>query len=204
MYRVLKEGGVIVWVINDPTIKGSESLASCYQKIYFRKIGFNIHDTMIYKSSKPPLTHNRYEQCFEYMFILSKGKPSFFNPICDRKNVYSGKVGCWGKNTVRQKNGEFKIIPRKINNEYGQRYNIWRLKTESNPLNPAPFPEQLANDHILSWSNEDDIVYDPFAGSGTTGIMAYKNNRNFILSELSNNYCDIIKQRFYNNFNEVL
>jgi len=112
MYRVLKKGGVIVWVINDPTIKGSESLASCYQKIYFRKIGFNIHDTMIYKSSKPPLTHNRYEQCFEYMFILSKGKPKTFNPI---------KVECKYKGK-KKRNDHGELHGSKLDIKHAMRY----------------------------------------------------------------------------------
>ena len=192
LYRVTKPG----WVVGDATINGSESVTSFKQALYFKEIGFNLHDTMIYQKrnfSNP--SNNRYHQIFEYMFVFSKGKPKTFNPIIDRKNVEAGKVGSWGRNTVRQVDGTFKENTRKINKEYGQRYNIWRINTEMHPLHPAQFPEQLANDHILSWSNEGDMIYDPFAGSGTTVKMSIINNRNCIASEISYEYCEIMKNR---------
>jgi len=196
LYRVTKQGGVVVWVVGDATFNGSESGTSFKQALRFKEIGFNLHDTMIYQKhnfSNP--SSNRYHQIFEYMFVLSKGVPQTFHPIMDRKNVYGGKIGSWGKNTVRQTDGTFKENPRRINTEYGKRYNIWRLLTEMKPLHPAQFPEQLANDHIISWSNEGDLVYDPFMGSGTTAKMAMLNNRNYIGSEISKEYCEIAEQR---------
>jgi DNA modification methylase len=82
LHRVTKDGGVIVWVVGDATIKGSETGTSFKQALYFKEIGFNLHDTMIYhKNNYPPLTHNRYEQCFEYMFVFSKRYLKSFNPI---------------------------------------------------------------------------------------------------------------------------
>ena len=60
---------------------------------------------------------------------------------------------------------------------------------------PAIYPEQLVEDHILSWSNENDLIYDPFMGSGTTAKMAILNKRNWIGSEISKEYCDIITRR---------
>ncbi len=196
LYRVTKRGGIVVWVVGDAVINGSETGTSFKQALYFKEIGFNLHDTMIYEKhnfSNP--SNNRYHQIFEYMFIFSKGKPKTFNPIKDKKNVYGGKIGCYGKNTIRQKDGSFKERDIKINSEFGMRLNIWRINTEMKPLHPAQFPYQLAHDHIISWSNEGDIVLDPFAGSGTTGIACLNTNRNYILIEKEQEYVNIIKER---------
>lgn len=203
LFRVTKVGGVVVWIIGDATIKGSESGSSFKQALYFKDIGFNIHDTMIYqKNNFSNPSSNRYHQIFEYMFILSKGKPKTFNPIKDRKNVYGGKVGSWGKNTTRQRDGSMKENPKRVISEYGQRYNIWKYKTSKNGQNdeisykhPATFPEKLANDHIISWSNEGELVYDPLMGSGTTAKMSIINNRKWIGSEISKKYCDLTNER---------
>ena len=169
LYRVTKQGGVVVWVVGDATIKGSETLTSCKQKIYFREnCGFNIHDTMIYqKLCYMPLTHNRYENVFEYMFIFSKGKPNTFNPKT-KPNKEAGKK-ITGRhrhdgNNLKIIHGEGKLIKEK-----GIDINIWQYKTGWNHSysdkkvtgHPAIFPEKLAQDHILSWSNKDDIVLDP-------------------------------------------
>lgn len=209
LYRTLKTGGLCVWVVNDMTINGSESLSSCYQKIYFNQVGFNIHDTMIYqKNNFSNPSNNRYHQIFEYVFIFSKDKPKTFNPIKDRQNIYAGNIGTWGKNTVTQIDGSKKERKRKIINELGMRYNIWKYKTSKNGQedieaykHPAIFPIELAKDHIISWSNPNDIIYDCFAGSGTTGIACLELNRNFILSEISSEYCDIIQNRFKQKLN---
>ena len=196
LYRVTKVGGVVVWVVGDSTVNGSESGTSFRQALHFKEIGFNLHDTMIYQKhnfSNPSV--NRYHQIFEFMFIFSKGNPRRFNPIKDRANVEANKVGSWGKNTNRQADGSFTERPQKINTKFGMRYNIWRIKTEMRPVHPAQFPESLANDQILSWSNERDVVYDPFMGSGTTAKMAILNNRNYIGSEISQDYLPIIQKR---------
>lgn len=144
------------------------------------------------------------------MFVLSKGKPSTFNSIKDRKNVYGGQVGSWGKNTVRQKDGTMKENSKKIIEEYGQRYNVWQFKTSKNGQedsiaykHPAIFPIDLAKDHIKSWTNEGDLVYDCFMGSGTTAKMAILSNRNWIGSELDENYCLITKKRLENLVNQT-
>jgi len=196
LYRITKDGGVIVWVVGDETINGSESGESFRQALYFKEIGFNLHDTMIYQKhnfSNP--SNTRYHQIFEFVFVLSKKDPKTFNPIKDRKNIEADKIGSWGKNTVRQKNGSFKINKKKVNSVYGMRYNIWRIKTEMNPLHPAQFPEALAQDHILSWSNPNDIVLDPMSGSGTVAKMCEKLNRRWIGIEISEEYCEIAVKR---------
>jgi site-specific DNA-methyltransferase (adenine-specific) len=201
LYRVTKEGGVVVWVVGDATIKGSETGTSFKQALYFMECGFNLHDTMIYQKhnfSNP--SNNRYHQIFEYMFVLSKGKPKSFNKIKDRENVVKGfrKVsnGRYANGKIRDKTKEKRTLGNSdlFVDDFGMRYNIWKFTTERGK-HPAIFPEKLANDHIISWSNEGDLVYDPFMGSGTTAKMAKLNNRNYIGSEISEEYCNIIEQR---------
>ena len=200
LYRVTKQGGVVVWVVGDATIKGSETGTSFKQALFFKETGFNLHDTMIYyKACYPPLTHNRYEQSFEYMFVFSKGKPQTFNPIM---------VECMTKGTKRPRqnsNKEHGAAVRNDNrvdiiNEFKQKNNIWTIRpNNTHHKHPAMFPEQLANDHILSWSKEGDLIYDPFMGSGTTAKMAILNKRNYIGSEISKEYCEIAEKRINEN-----
>jgi site-specific DNA-methyltransferase (adenine-specific) len=196
LYRITKDGGVVVWVVGDATIDGSETGTSFRQALFFKDIGFNLHDTMIYQKhnfSNP--SSNRYHQIFEYMFVFSKGKPKTFNALKDRPNVEAGKIGSWGKNTSRQVDGTMVERKRKVNTEFGMRYNIWRIKTEMKPLHPAPFPEELARDHVLSWSNPGDVVYDPFMGSGTTAKVAIETGRKYLGSEISSEYWEIAQKR---------
>ena len=204
LYRVTKQGGVVVWVVGDATIKGSETGTSFRQALFFKEIGFNLHDTMIYEKCGVMPSKTRYCQMFEYMFVFSKGKPKTTNIIKDRKNNWGNtKTGNIGQ---RQKDGSVKKNGIKTISEFGSRFNIWRIMNEGGFMNkdvetklhPAPFPEQLANDHIKSWSNEGDLVYDPFMGSGTTAKMAVLNKRNWIGSEISEEYCKIIERRITN------
>lgn len=200
LFRVTKDGGVVVWIVRDATIKGSETGTSFKQVLFFKECGFRLHDTMIWKKQTFTDTGSlkvRYGNVFEFMFILVKGKIKNFNPLKDRKNKLPGKKK---HGTVRQKDGSLKPISsigKKIG-EFGQRFNVWDINTEVSNLkrcHPAQFPEQLARDHIVSWSNENDLVYDPFMGSGTTARMVIENNRNYIGSEISEEYCDIIEKR---------
>jgi site-specific DNA-methyltransferase (adenine-specific) len=198
LYRITKGGGVVVWVVGDQTVNGSETGTSFKQALYFKKIGFNIHDTMIYKSAKPPLTHNRYEQCFEYMFIISKGKPKTFNPSVEKK-IYNDNRD--NKSFQRNKD-DSRSFGFCSDNKNKIKNNIWEYSTGSHASkdkiafqHPAIFPEALASDHIKSWSNENDIVFDPFSGSGTTAKMAILLNRNFIACEISEEYVALSRQR---------
>ena len=204
LYRITKDGGVVVWVVGDATIKGSETGSSFRQALYFKDIGFNLHDTMIYQKSTPPLSHNRYEQNFEYMFVLSKGKPRTFNGIREpRKYKDSRKNKAFGKNKDDSIDYGFSS-----NTETRLKRNIWNIfagggsSDKIASKHPAIFPESLANDHIISWSNENDLVFDPFMGSGTTGKMAKFNNRNFIGVEKVEEYFSIAKERIENALKE--
>jgi site-specific DNA-methyltransferase (adenine-specific) len=145
---------------------------------------------------------NRYHQIFEYKFVLSKGEPKTFNSIKDIKNVYAGHVGSWGKNTSRQVDGTMVEHKKKVIQEYGQRYNVWTYKTSKNGQeneiayqHPAIFPIQLAKDHIISWTNPQDLVYDPFMGSGTTAKASIETQRNFFGSEISQEYFNLSQKR---------
>jgi len=199
LQRSLKDGGVIVWIVNDATIKGSETGTSFKQALYFKEIGLNLHDTMIWEKETFTAVGSiktRYAPVFEYMFILSKDKPKTFNPIKDRKNIFANHK-IYG--TVRQKNGQTKPVSsngKKIK-EYGIRHNVWKINSEkSNKTNhPAVFPINLVQDHIKTWSNENDLVLDCFMGSGTTGLACKNLNRDFIGIEIDKEYFEIAKNR---------
>ncbi len=199
LYRVTKQGGVVVWIVGDATIKGSETGTSFKQALYFKEIGFNLHDTMIWEKTGQGAVGSNYcyWQNFEYMFVFSKGKPKSFNPICDRENKIIGKQTTSGG---RNKQGISTYKREIISKPLGRRFNNWRINQETRQEHPAPFPCQLAEDHILSWSNEGDLVYDPFMGSGTTAKMAILNKRNWIGSEISQEYCEIAEKRI----NEIM
>lgn len=197
LYRVTKDGGVVVWIVGDSTKNGSETGTSFKQALYFKEIGFNLHDTMIYqKQNYVPLTHKRYEQEFEYMFVFSKGKPKTFNPIMIPCK-YAG-TETWGSVSFHKTNdsGLVSCGKKKIN-DFKQHGNIFCYQTGKTKgiKHPAPFPEQLAKDHIISWCNQGDVVLDCFMGSGTTAKMAKLNNRKYIGFEISKEYCEIAEQR---------
>jgi site-specific DNA-methyltransferase (adenine-specific) len=188
LYRVTKNGGVVVWIVGDAVIDGSETGTSFKQALYFKELGFNLHDTMIYEKNSSTYPANakslRYSQIFEYMFVLTKGKPKTVNLIKDKPNKWAG----------------FKDFSGKLKNavpDFSARNNIWKYITSFNDKtnHPAVFPEQLAHDHIISWSNENDMVLDCFMGSGTTGKMAKQLNRQFIGIEISEEYLEIAENR---------
>ena len=207
LYRVTKDGGVVVWVVGDATKDGCESLTSFKQAIYFvEQCGFKLHDTMIYEKETLPLTHRRYEQHFEYMFILVKGKLKTFNGLME-KSIHFGqsKVSAQNSASLNEKGSKQggklgKVMTIK---EYKLRGNIWEYETGLNGhskdgiafKHPAIFPEKLAQEHIHTWSNEGDIVYDCFGGSGTTAKMAHLQKRQWILSEISKEYVGIAEKR---------
>ena len=207
IFRVLKDGGVAVWVVGDGTVDGSETGTSFKQALKFMDIGFKLHDTMIYQKHNPtPNTGNgvRYQQSFEYMFVFSKGKPKTVHLLTEpRRNE------CNDRRTVRmirrQRNvdGDFEEEHKYEIKSIVPKSNIWNYKvglynTTSDKIafsHPAIFPEQLAIDHILSWSNGGDLVLDPFMGSGTVAKSCLITKRNYIGFEISQEYCDIANNR---------
>jgi len=202
LYRVTKYGGVVVWIVGDGTIKGSESGTSFKQALYFKEIGFNLHDTMIWEKWSPFPDKTRYNQSFEYMFILSKGKPKTVNLIKDKPNKrYKEKI-C---GTMREKDGSLRKMTgeKKKIAEFGTRLNVWKIapvmSNSERTGHPAQFPESLIKDHITSWSNEGDTVLDAFMGSGTTAIAAINTNRNFVGFEMDETYFNIANERIAKN-----
>lgn len=206
LYRVTKHGGVVVWIVNDATVKGSETCTSFRQALSFREAGFNLHDTMIWKKSGTAYPDTvRYYANFEYMFIFSKGKPKAVNLIADKPNIHANERIT---STEREKDGSIRISSgvkkgRRVK-ETGIRFNVWDVVEEkSNKTgHPAVFPVRLATDHIISWSNEGDVVLDPFMGSGTTAVAAIKNGRHYIGFEISDEYCRIAEARISNAIGE--
>lgn len=200
--RVLCDGGVICWNVADQTVDGSETLTSCKQKIFFaEQCGLRVHDTMIYEKlnfSAPEQV--RYHNGFEYVFVLSKGKPRTFNPIKDRKNIYAGQTA-WGENSIRSCAGKPIAKNKVVYAEWGMRTNVWRGKTRGQEEgcvslpHPAMMPKWLARDLILSWTNPGDVVLDPMAGSGTVGTEALELGRKAILIELNPKYIRLIESR---------
>lgn len=206
LFRVTKNGGVVVWVVGDATVNGSETGTSFRQAIYLMGMGFNLHDTMIYEKNGAAYPanekSNRYSQVFEYMFVLSKGKPKTYNLLKDKPNRWAGS-GTFGTNSERQKDGTIKKRGGFIVPDFSYRNNIWKINNgygyssedDIAHKHPAIFPEQLAAGHIYSWSSEGDLVYDPFSGSGTTAKMAHLQKRNWIGSEISSDYAALAQKR---------
>jgi site-specific DNA-methyltransferase (adenine-specific) len=203
--RVTKQGGVVVWVVCDSVVDGSETGTSFRQALYFKEIGFNLHDTMVYQ--KNGLTFpcpTRYHHCWEYMFVLSKGKPKTVNLIHDRPNSRGGEKisGTYRDtdNSLKTKSGAKRG---KFVKEIGARFNVWKydngyMKVTKDKIaykHPATFPEDLSRDHIISWSNPGDLVLDPMCGAGTTCKMAKLLGRNFIGIDISEEYCQIARER---------
>jgi len=197
--RILKPGGDIVWIVSDATISGSETGTNFRQALHFKELGLNIHDTMVWEKGSPSYCggcNHRYLSVFEYMFVFSKGYPKTFNPIRDRPNKTAGdkKHG-----TQRQSDGSFryKTSPGKLTEEYGQRFNVWNIHHEKarNTGHPAVFPVSLVLDHIRSWSNPGELVFDPFLGSGTTAVASMTLGRLCMGADISEKYCEIAAKR---------
>lgn len=205
LFRVTAKGGVVVWVVNDQTINGSESGTSFRQALYFKEIGFNLYDTMIYYKVNPtPNAGKRYQQTFEYMFVFSKEAPTTTNILKEpRHNACNDKRTSRAMKFNRSADGTFSEPHHCLINEWVPKRNVWEYKvglynSSKDPRafkHPAIFPEKLAYDHIVSWSKEGDIVYDPFSGSGTTCLQAKSLNRKWLGSEISKEYAELSRAR---------
>lgn len=202
LFRIIKEGGIVVWVVNDATINGTETGSSFKQALKFKEKGFNIHDTMIFLKTNPipQIYRKRYTNVFEYMFVFSKGAVKTHNSLTipcmhaglelkgtTYKNFSTG-VQTRGKMANPVKNDKI-------------RGNVWEYVVGKKAVDqeakghPAPFPYDLAKDHILSWSNKSDIVLDPMCGSGTSIVAAYDLGRQFIGFDISEEYCELTNNR---------
>ncbi len=198
LYRITKLGAVVVWVVGDK-INGGRTLTSFKQGLFFQEIGFSMHDVMIYqKKNTLFMRSNAYTNCYEYMFILSKGKPKTFNPIKEK----TARSGFEMLTHNKLADGVNKKVRKELKKEKNKT-NIWACAvglggTTSDKIafgHPAVFPEKLVEDHILSWSNEGDLVFDPMVGSGTTCKMAMLNNRKYLGIDISEEYVEIARKR---------
>lgn len=195
LFRVMKTGGVVVWIVSDQCINGSESMTSFKQALYFNEVGFRLHDTMIWKKPSPACpTQDRYYDVFEYMFIFSKGRPKTMNFICDHVCKSAGSKSRKETRSCkedRKHKDEIRVVKPTC-----RRFNVWEISRDINKTtHPAVFPLQLAHDHIVSWSNPGDTILDPFMGSGTTGLAAISESRSFIGVEINPEYFNIAKER---------
>ena len=198
LYRVTKDCGVVVWVVGDATIKGSETGTSFRQALWAMECGFRLHDTMIYQKVNPVPNEVgfRYQAAFEYMFVFTRGKPKSFNPLMVPCAMYGKAKPKRDGRQFRQVDGTMKASHGlKYNKPEKFRHNIWQYALSGARAHPAAFQDELAADHILSWSNPSDTVFDPFLGSGTTGKMALLHGRNFIGIEREAKYFDIACRR---------
>jgi len=202
LYRVVKKGGVVVWIVGDATINGSETGTSFKHALFFKEIGFNLHDTMIFKKRNPipQIYRRRYNNEFDYMFVLSKGRAATHNPLmtdCLHAGLELNGTTYKNYSKTDQKRGK---IAKPVKDEK-IRGNVWEyvvgknLEDQEAKSHPAPFPCQLARDHIYSWSNEGDLILDPLCGSGTTCKAARQLGRNFIGIDISEEYCEIARKR---------
>ena len=198
LFRVTKIGGVVVWVVGDATIGGSETGTSFRQALKFMELGFRLHDTMIYQKRNPVPneTGRRYQACFEYMFVLAKERPRVFNPITIKAEIFGVfKPGKGGKD-FRERGGEMRgAHSLKYNKPHKFKHNIWPYTLGGRKDHPATFPEDLVLDHILSWSNPGDIIFDPMCGSGTTLKVAEHLERRWLGFDISPKYVEMASKR---------
>lgn len=205
LYRITKPGGIVVWVVNDATVNGSETGTSFRQALFFKEIGFNLHDTMIFKKRNPipQIYRKRYNNEFEFMFVFSKGQVKTHNPIMiDCAHAGLELNGTTYKNFSKNEQVREKLAkPVKDKKIKG---NIWeyvvgkRQEDQEAKGHPAPFPCELVRDHIRSWTNEGDLVLDPMCGSGTTPRVAFEMGRKYVGIDISHEYCEIAKNRIKN------
>ena len=199
LYRITKKGGIVVWVVGDKIKNGNKSLTSFRQALYFQEVGFNVHDTMIYKKKNTPfMRSNAYTNCFEFMFVFCKGSPNTFNPLKTKsaRSGYEMLVFGKGADAINRKTMGYLKPEKTLTNIWEYAVGLGGTTNDKVAFkHPAVFPEKLAQDHILSWTKEGDVVFDPMCGSGTTCKMALKNKRKYIGCDISDEYCQIAKQR---------
>lgn len=203
LFRVLKNGAVICWVVGDSVVNGAKTLTSFRQALYFQQLGFAMHDVLIYqKTGSGPPHKNRYFNSFEYIFVLSKGKPKTIHLLKDKPNKWAGH-STYGEVTRREVDGTLTKKGKKVIGEFGVRTNVWTYKngrgqTTTDKIahkHPAIFPEKLVEDCLKTWTDEGDLILDPFGGSGTTAKVAKKLNRDFFYIEKEEKYFEIAKER---------
>ncbi|NQU22454.1 MAG: site-specific DNA-methyltransferase [Candidatus Nealsonbacteria bacterium] len=204
LYRITMEGGVVVWIVRDAIVNGGESGTIARQQLYFLDLGFRLHATMVMKTKRTGLPQQvRYPTQFEYAFVFSKGRPRTINLIRDRRNSTAGQRHKIHRERDDGRRETVGYHPFKVVGKYGLRGNVWEYdvgggKSTTDEFafgHPALMHEQMAEDHILSWSRPGDLVFDPMCGSGTTCKMALLNNRRYLGFEIHGPYFQIAQKR---------
>lgn len=189
-YRVLVDGGRACINIANIGRKPYIPLSDYVSKIMI-EIGFNMRGEIIwnksagagistawgsFQSASNPILRDVHE----YILIFSKGN---YKRERDKKE----------EKELRKDN-----ITKEEFIEWTK--SVWTMNTESAKRigHPAPFPEELPNRLIKLFSFTNDIVIDPFMGSGTTAIAAIKNNRNFVGYEINEEYINLANNRILN------
>ncbi len=202
LHRITAPGGTVVWVVQEQIVNGSETGESSRQRLAFLDLGFRLHHTMVMgKSGGHQHSSNRYGRPLEYAFVLSKGAPRYFCPLRDKPNKEKGRMKVF---TNRLPDGSFPRSRRRKTNPFGIRPAVWTYATGRNvttkdgyalAAHPALMPERMAQDHIRSWSKVGDLVFDPFAGVGTTLKMARLNFRHYLGFEANPEYVEVATRR---------
>jgi DNA modification methylase len=217
LLRVIKPGGMVVWVVADQTVNGARTGTSYKQALHFMSHGFQLFDDIVYlKSGTNFPSKSRYTNTWEHMFCFSKGMPSTINLITDSPRKW---LGSWAKTTNRKKDGTLGASTAKncgegskgkasFEGEYGYkaRTNVWNITNGKGFAHPDPggdlayahsatYPLQLAHDHIVSWTNPGDVVLDPFNGAGTTCVAAKMTGRTYVGIDSSPEYCALATKR---------
>ena len=208
----LAPGGLLVWVVADQIVDGGDSGTSFRQALSFMGLGLTLHQPMIYQRwSLSGMRKKAYYKDFEYMFVFSKGKLKTANILEDKRNLATGgrkasKMSGLGRSGDNQ--NSYLGLTGGIVPEYGRRGSVWYynagkyagnlkgdLDYQTLAEHPAIFPQRLARNHILSWTNPGDLVIDPMVGSGTTLRAAADFGRRAVGIEINPEYCDLIRQR---------
>ena len=189
LWRITRPGGVVCWVVREEVVDGSESGEASEQRLFFRDLGFRLHQTIVMERyGSRARSPGRYGESLEYAFILAKGKPATVRLLRDRRNKTAGKLVTA---THRYPDGSYRVQRYEVD-EWGYRKAVWYfaqgMHVATDPvarLHQAPMPEAMAEDLILSYSREGDLIFDPFAGVATTAKMALLNHRNYFGYEIN-------------------
>lgn len=205
LVRITMEGGVICWVVRNQIVKERENLQAEKEKLFFADdLGLWPHQTIIGAPKGVPLPQSRrYASNFDYVYVFSKGHPRIVNIIRDRRNSRFGDLK--SNRLIRESNGSERLA---CGGEYaiakwGFRSNLWSYSTGGNHTatdrisakHPARMGEPLAEDLIISFSKPGDLVFDPFAGAGTSLKMALLNQRQWLGVEIFDEYVELIEKR---------
>lgn len=195
LYGATADGGVLVWVVDDAVVKGFETCTSHRQVLSaVDDAGWGLYQTLIWRKSQPSaFARRRYQFVHEPMYVFSKGRPRVANPIRDHRNKTAGMVNRDKHTTNPERRGTLRTY---TTPEYSVRWDVWDVpRCPSKAGHPASFPERLARDHILTWSEPGDLVLDPFCGEGTTGVVAVSEGRSFVGCDISPRWAEVARER---------